>query len=101
MKKSLVDSASRVKSRTSLVVQWLKVHLSMQATRVRSLVREDSTSHGAAKPMHHNYRAHSLEPTLCKRRHHNEKPAPQVRAVPILCNWRKALTVMKTQQSQE
>ena len=29
--------------RTSLVVQWLKIHLLMQATWVRSLVQEDST----------------------------------------------------------
>ena len=49
------------------MLQWLKVHLSMQATWVRSLVREDSTGHGAAKPVCHNYRAHSPEPMLCKR----------------------------------
>ena len=40
---------------TSLVVQWLRIHLPMQGTRVRALVREDPTCHGATKPMHHNY----------------------------------------------
>ena len=40
---------------TSLVVQWLRIHLPMQGTQVRALVREDPTGRGAAKPMHHNY----------------------------------------------
>ena len=68
----------------------------MQGTRVRALVQEDPTCHGAAKPVRHNYWAcaldpvsHSywalvpqllnlahLEPVLHnKRSHHNEKPA--------------------------
>ena len=33
----------------SLVAQWLRIHLPMQGTRVRALVR------GAIKPMRHNY----------------------------------------------
>ena len=41
--------------RTSLVVQWLIIHLPTQRTQVRSLVQEDSTCHGATKPMCHNY----------------------------------------------
>ena len=40
---------------TSLVVQWLRNHLPMQGTRVRGLVREDSTCRGATKPVCHNY----------------------------------------------
>ena len=40
---------------TSLVLQWLRIHLPMQGTWVRSLVWEDSTSHRAAEPMNHNY----------------------------------------------
>ena len=47
---------------TSLVVQWIGIHLPMQGTRVWSLVQEDSTCHGAAEPVHHNYWAHALEP---------------------------------------
>ena len=40
--------------RTSLVVQWIRIHLPMQRVRVQSLAREDSTCCGAAKPVHHN-----------------------------------------------
>ena len=40
---------------TSLVVQWLRICLPMQGTRVRALVREDPTCCGATKPMRHNY----------------------------------------------
>ena len=40
---------------TSLVVQWLRIHLPMQETRVQALVREDPTCHGATKPVRHNY----------------------------------------------
>ncbi|KAJ8794655.1 hypothetical protein J1605_003126 [Eschrichtius robustus] len=41
--------------RASLVAQWLRIHLPMQGTRVRALVQEDSTCHGATKPVRHNY----------------------------------------------
>ena len=48
---------------TSLVAQWLRIHLPMQGTRVWSLGREDPTCHGATKPVHHNYWSpHALEP---------------------------------------
>ena len=40
---------------TSLVVQWLRIHLPMQATQVPALVQEDPTCHGATKPVRHNY----------------------------------------------
>ena len=39
----------------SLVAQWLRIHLPMQETWVRALVREDPACHGATKPVHHNY----------------------------------------------
>ena len=39
----------------SLVVQWLRIHLPMQGTRVRALAREDPTCRGATKPMRYNY----------------------------------------------
>ena len=39
----------------SLVVQWLRIRLPMQGTRIQALVQEDPTCHGATKPMHHNY----------------------------------------------
>ena len=39
----------------SLVAQWLRIRLPMQGTRVRALVWEDPTCHGAAGPVSHNY----------------------------------------------
>ena len=48
--------------RTSLVAQWLRIHLPMQGTWVRSLVREGPTCRGATKTVHHNYWACALEP---------------------------------------
>ena len=46
----------------SLVVQWLRIRLPMQGTRVQALVREVLTCRGAMKPVRHNYRACALEP---------------------------------------
>ena len=40
--------------RASLVAQWLRICLPMQETRVRALVWEDPTCHGATRPMSHN-----------------------------------------------
>ena len=42
-------------SGASLVVQWLRICLPMQGTRVQALVREDPICRRATKPMHHNY----------------------------------------------
>ena len=44
---------------TSLVEQWIRVCPPMQWTWVQSLAWEDSTCHGATKPM-----CHTTEPTL-------------------------------------
>ena len=68
----------------SLVVQWLRIRLPMQGTRVRALVREDPTCHGGTKSMRHNYWACALEPAS-----HNYwarvpqllKPDPRARAL--------------------
>ena len=35
-----LDASLRLRTGTSLVVQWLRIHFPMQGTRVRSLVRE-------------------------------------------------------------
>ena len=40
---------------TSLEAQCLRIHLPMQGTWVRSLVREDPTCCGTTKPVRHNY----------------------------------------------
>ena len=69
--------------RNSLAVQWLRICLAMQGTWIRSLVQEDSTCCGAAKPTHHNYWACTLEPSLC-----NAK-LPQAEACAL--QWRVAL----------
>ena len=45
----------RIGGWASLVAQWLRIHLPMQGTQVRSLVRENPTCRRATKPMHHNY----------------------------------------------
>ena len=50
-------------SGTSVVVQWVGIHLPMQGTRVRALVQEDPTCRRANKPVHHDYWACGLEPT--------------------------------------
>ena len=47
--------AVKSKTRASLVAQWLRICLPMQGTRVRALVWEDPTCHGATKPVRHNY----------------------------------------------
>ena len=47
---------------TSQVVQWLRIRLPVQGTWVQTLVWEDSTCCGAAKPMCHNYWACTLKP---------------------------------------
>ena len=51
---------------TSLVVQWLRIHLPMQGTWVPSFVWElESHMLQAAKPTGHSYFTHALEPTSC------------------------------------
>ena len=51
----------KVTYRTSLVVQWMGIHLPMQGIQVQSLVREDFTCHGSTKPVWHNYWAQLLQ----------------------------------------
>ena len=100
---------TRHSSGTSLVVQWLRACLLTQGTRARSLVREDSTRHGAAKPVCHSCQACMLqllkpapmEPALRKgrrhtshrfrkRSHHREMPTqPKWRTDSTCCSQRK------------
>ena len=46
---------SEQQDRTSLVVQWLRIHLSMERRWVRYLVWENPTFHEAAKSAHRDY----------------------------------------------
>ena len=74
--------------RTSLVAQWLRIHLPVRGTRVWSLVWEDPTCHGAAKPTCHNCWACAPEPAS----HNCWACAPQLRKrmrlEPVLRNKR-------------
>ena len=85
---------------TSLVGQWLRICLPMQESWVWSLVLEDPTCHGAAKPMCHNDWAwvpQLLEPTCLKPTRHalqQEKPLQREAChhggvAPSLCSCRK------------
>ena len=56
---------------TSLVVQWLRICLPVQGTRVQSLVQEDPTCHGATKA-----RAPQLL-SLCSRAHEPQLLSPR------------------------
>ena len=60
--------------RSSLAVQWLRIRLPVHGTQVRSLVREDLTSHRAARPVHHGYRSLlALEPVRCNKGSHGDE----------------------------
>ena len=48
--------------RTCQVVQWIRILLSMQGTRVQSLVQEAPTRHRATKPVCRSYWVCALEP---------------------------------------
>ena len=64
---------------TSLAAQWLGVRLPMQGTRVRALVQEDPTCHGAIKLVSHNYGAREPQ-LLSPRATTSEAHAPRARA---------------------
>ena len=50
-----IELVLRIHKGASLVAQWLGVCLLVQGTRVRALVWEDPTCHGATRPVSHNY----------------------------------------------
>ena len=112
-------SFKRALIQTAPVVQWLRIHLPMQGTQVRSLVWEDPTCRRATKPVCCNYwaRVPQLLKAACSRARvpqllsphaatteahaprarapQQEKPlqcearTPQQRVVPTRHNWRK------------
>ena len=51
----------KMESESSLVAQWLRIHLPMQETWVQSLIWEDPKCRRAPKPMSHKYWACALE----------------------------------------
>ena len=72
----------------SLVVQWLRIHLPMQGTLVRALVREDPTCRGATKPVSHNSWACALEPASHNYWAHTPQLLKPARLEPVLHNKR-------------
>ena len=77
--------------RASLVVQWLRVCLPMQGTRVRALVWEDPTCCGATKPVSHNYWACASEACAPQQERPRqwEARAPRWGVAPARHSWRK------------
>ena len=123
-RKQLTTTVKKKLSGTSLVVQWLRICLPMQGTRVRALVREDPTCRRASKPVYHNYWACTLEPANHnywarvpqllkptrlepvlhnKRSHRNEKPAHHNEEQPSLTTKleKNLRAATKTQHSQK
>ena len=83
---------------TSLVVQWLRIHLPMQGTWVQSLVRKipyalEQLSHCAASTEPDCWSPYSAAGEAGAVR----GPAPQGRAAPAHCSQRKPITAAKTQ----
>ena len=78
------------------MVQWLRIRLPEQGTRVPYLVWEDPTCLGATKPAHSN--KSTLEPQPLKPER-PRTPAPQAKVTlnekPVQPNWRVALTLCK------
>ena len=60
----------------------------MQGTRIRALVQEDPTCHGATKPVRHNYWACALEPVSHNYWAHAPQLLKPVYLEPVLCNKR-------------
>ena len=82
----------------SLVVQWLRICLPMQGTRVRALVWEDPTCRGAAGPVSHNYWACASGACAPQQ----ERPAHRDEERPPLAATRESpRTETKTQHCQK
>ena len=79
--------------RASLVAQWLRVCLPMQATQVRALVWEDPTCRGATGPVSHNYWACASGACALQQERPRQWEArtPRWRVAPARRNWRKPL----------
>ena len=76
--------------RASLVAQWLGICLPMQGTRVRALVWEDPTCHGATRPVSHNCWACASGACAPRRERPRwwEARAPRWGVAPACGNWR-------------
>ena len=79
---------SKGTSRASLVVQWLRICLPMQGTRVRALGWEDPTCRGATRPVSHSCWAcaSGTRAPQQERPRHWKARAPQWRVAPTCHN---------------
>ena len=96
---SRLPSLKNKPGRSSLVAQWIRIHLPMQGTQVRSLVWKDSTCCGTSKPVCHNcwgpvlqlLKPTYLEPVLCNKGSHcNEKLTHHKAEQPLLSSTRES-----------
>ena len=96
---SRLPSLKNKPRRSSLVTQWIRIHLPRQGTQVRSLDREDSTCCGISKPVCHNcwgpmlqlLKPTYLEPVLCNKGSHcNEKLTHHNAEQPLLSSTRES-----------
>ena len=87
---------------TSLIAQWLGIHLPVQGTQVQCLVWKDPTCCGATQPMSHSFWAPvHLEPTSHdKRSHSNKEPKRHSEEEPRPLQLEKTHTATKTHHSQ-
>ena len=72
---TLCPDTLRLRYRTSLEAQWIRICLPPQIARVQFLVREDSTCLGADKPWARTTEPGHLQQVLCSKRSHAMKPA--------------------------
>ena len=70
------------------MVQWLRIRLPVQGTRVQGLVQEDPICRGANKPVRHNYWTGTLEPVSHNYWAHVPQLLKPVCLEPVLCNKR-------------
>ena len=98
--RSAISPKYFLKLQTSLVVQWIRIHLPRQGTWVLSLVLEDFTCLRATKSMCHNYWTHTVEPVIhncwvhtpwaCARQQKPQKwEALAIRVIRPRCNERR------------
>ena len=85
----------------SLVVQWLRIHLPIQGTRVRALVREKPTCCRATKPVCHNYWACALEPSSHNYWAHMPQLLKPVCLEPLLHNKRSHCIEKPSHRNEE
>ena len=101
MGKKLLLLKKKKHYRTSLVVQWLGMYLSMQRTQVQFLVQEDPTCHGVISPWTTTTKAHAPYSLCSTRRETTSMRSPRITTrQPLLTANREGPCAMKTQHSQ-